>query len=93
MDFDHLFDMLKEEAAERQKKHKADIEKRYKDEHDSICMKIKASVAEKKNSITVDSYVTQATLDKLKKHCKIEKTFGCNPSTHDDMLTGYKITW
>ncbi len=93
MDFDELFDKLKKDADEKRKKHKIDVEKRYKKEHDDIVTLIKTANDAQKNSITVEKHVSQATLDKLKKHCKIEKTVGYNPSTHDDMHTGYKITW
>lgn len=93
MDFDELFEEIKASASESVKKRKQDEEARLKKEHDEISKNIKEAVATGKNSVNIDSYTSNVTLQKLKKHCTVTEIKGYNPSTHDDMLCGYSIKW
>ncbi len=90
--FDTLFAQIKASIKSERERLIAQRAAQLKKEQETLSKAITDASAAGKSSISVGRLSDEAKTA-LEKHCTIKPTMGYNPSTHDDMVIGFEISW
>jgi len=90
--FDTLFAEIKSATKSRRERLVAERAEQLRKEQETLSNAISAAIVAGKSSISVWSLSDEAKAA-LEKHCTVKTKKGYNPSTHDDMVVGFEISW